>query len=343
MIMISKYVDGNYFYAVSLTMKQKNDNKRPSIILVIFSFSKMNSKQSIICLSSSSYLHFLFYVFVIFLTFTTISASYTDGNETDHQALLKIKSMIAQDPYGVLNSWNDSFHFCDWTGVTCGKRHRRVTYLELTSQGTCKFQGVLPRSIGNLSNQLYRLYLDGNQIHGNLPGSIVNLAGLELISLEDNRFTGNIHFTIGNLQRLQVIYLYNNQLSGPIPNSTGNLSLLSTLDLSLNMLEGVIPSSLGNCHKLLELYLSGNKLHGKIPTRLLQLSSLSKTMDLSQNNLYGSLPNEVGDLKMLSNLDISNNNLSGNIPSSLDGCSSLSRLSLKGNLFQGIIPPNCVP
>ncbi|KAJ0924024.1 putative non-specific serine/threonine protein kinase [Helianthus annuus] len=240
--------------------------------------------------------------------------------------------MIAQDPYGVLNSWNDSFHFCDWTGVTCGKRHRRVTYLELTSQGdemkfidslknctklewldlgTCKFQGVLPRSIGNLSNQLYRLYLDGNQIHGNLPGSIVNLVGLELISLEDNRFTGNIPFTIGNLQRLQVIYLYNNQLSGTIPNSMGNLSLLSTLDLSLNMLEGVIPSSLGNCHKLLELYLSGNKLHGKIPARLLQLSSLSKTMNLSQNNLYGSLPNEVGDLKMLSNLDISNNNLSG--------------------------------
>ncbi|KAJ0789987.1 putative protein kinase RLK-Pelle-LRR-XII-1 family [Helianthus annuus] len=608
MIMISKYVDGNYFYAVSLTMKQKNDNKRPSIILVIFSFSKMNSKQSIICLSSSSYLHFLFYVFVIFLTFTTISASYTDGNETDHQALLKIKSMIAQDPYGVLNSWNDSFHFCEWTGVTCGKRHRRVTYLELTSQGlegslsphvgnlsflrrlylfnnsfqgaiphelgrlsklrllylyqnkfnkaipsnisgcsnleildlstnelvgsipkeisflskltylslsdnkltggippvlgnltsmesfgvvrnplggsipdtlghwkvvkeiyfgvcnlygtiphsiynlslityfsfpdnqligslpptigatlprlaqielwnnqltgplppsfsncsrlrilemsknkfsgkltidfsklrdimvisistnnfgsnegdemkfidslkncttlewldlgTCKFQGVLPRSIGNLSNQLYRLYLDGNQIHGNLPGSIVNLVGLELISLEDNRFTGNIPFTIGNLQRLQVIYLYNNQLSGPIPNSMGNLSLLSTLDLSLNMLEGVIPSSLGNCQKLLELYLSGNKLHGEIPTQLLQLSSLSKTMNLSQNNLYGSLPNEVGDLKMLSNLDISNNNLSGNIPSSLDGCSSLSSLSLKGNLFQGIIPPS---
>ncbi|KAF5808858.1 putative protein kinase RLK-Pelle-LRR-XII-1 family [Helianthus annuus] len=204
--------------------------------------------------------------------------------------------------------------------------------------GNCGFQGVLPRSIGNLSNQLYELTFYGNQLHGNLPSSIGNLVGLNKLSLGGNQFTGNIPSTIGKLQNLQDLYLYENQLSGQIPDSIGNLSSLIKLSLSSNMLEGVIPSSLGNCHHILSLFLNENKLNGKIPVQLLQLSSLSITLDLSQNNLFGSLPTEIGNLNMLTTLNLSDNNFSGNIPSSLGGCSSLLRLSLKGNLFQGMIP-----
>uniref|UniRef100_A0A251UD86 non-specific serine/threonine protein kinase n=2 Tax=Helianthus annuus TaxID=4232 RepID=A0A251UD86_HELAN len=206
----------------------------------------------------------------------------------------------------------------------------------------CKFQGVLPCSIGNLSSQLPYLYIEGNHLEGNIPRSISNLVGLKRLSLRFNQFTGNIPSTIGNLQNLESIYLNNNQLSGHIPDAMGNLTSLILLDFSSNMLEGVIPSSLGNCHNLLELYLNDNKLNGEIPTQLLQLSTLSIQLDLSQNNLFGSLPIDVGDLKMLSALDLSDNNLSGNIPSSLSGCASLSRLSLKGNKFQGMIPTSLV-
>ncbi|KAJ0550827.1 putative protein kinase RLK-Pelle-LRR-XII-1 family [Helianthus annuus] len=568
----------------------------------------MNTKQPIVFLSPSSPVPFLFYVLVIFLTPTTISFCYGGRNETDHHALLKIKSMITQDPYGALTSWNNSFHFCDWTGVTCGKRHKRVTRLALDSQGLegslsphvgnlsflrelslynnsfqgaipnelghlsririlylqynefdgaippnisgcldlevlylshnklvgsipkemsflskltivklgsnnltggispflgnitsievfsvprnplggnipdaighwkslkeiylgacnlsgiipysiynlsllanislpdnqltgslppgigvmlphlailqlwdnqltgplppsisncsrlqmisitrnkfsgkltidfaklrdisvinlggnnfgskeademkfidslknctsleilslnyCNFQGVLPVSIGNLSDQLFCISLGYNQLQGNLPRSIGNLVGLSILHLEGNHFTGNIPLTIGNLQKLQVIRLDGNQLSGPIPDTMGNLSMLNNLYLSFNRLEGHIPSSIGKCHRLLEVYLNNNKLNGNIPTQLLQVSSLSVKLDLSQNNLFGSLPTEVGDLKMLSDLDLSDNNISGSIPSSLGDCASLSRLSLKGNLFQGMIPPS---
>ncbi|KAL8218465.1 hypothetical protein R6Q57_021838 [Mikania cordata] len=198
----------------------------------------------------------------------------------------------------------------------------------------CMFQGVLPRSVGNLSDQLYYLSLVENNLHGVLPTSIGNLVGLNLLSLGGNQFTGNIPSSIA-----YIIYLYENQLSGPIPDAMGSLSLLLTLSLFSNMLEGYIPSSLGNCKRLLELYLDNNNLNGEIPKQLLQLSSLSKMLDLSQNSLFGSLPTEVGDLKLLINLDISDNNFSGEIPSSLGGCTSLSTLSLKGNLFQGTLPP----
>ncbi|KAD5961737.1 hypothetical protein E3N88_13210 [Mikania micrantha] len=211
------------------------------------------------------------------------------------------------------------------------------TKLKLLDLHACNFQ-VLPVSLGNLSNQLKFLYLNGNQFHGNLPESIGSLSGLELLSLSSNQFTGNIPSTIGSLQILKVLYLYNNQLSGHIPDVIGNLSLLISLHLFSNKLEGVIPSSLGNCHNLLALYLYDNKLNGKIPTKLLQLSNLAVDLNLSQNNLFGSLPTEVGDLKMLTTMDLSENNLSGSLPSSLGGCASLLVLSLRSNSFQGMIP-----
>ncbi|KAL8210484.1 hypothetical protein R6Q57_004921 [Mikania cordata] len=215
------------------------------------------------------------------------------------------------------------------------KNCTKLLKLEL---GNCNFQGVIPASIGNLSSQLNYLRLQGNQLHGNLPTSIGNLVGLEMLSLGGNQFAGNIPSTIGNLQKLKVVYLGENQFSGQIPDAMGNLSILISLYLSSNMLEGVIPSSLGNCRNLLALYLNDNKLSGKIPTPLLQVSSLSIILNLSQNNLFGSLPAEVGSLDMLTILDISDNNLSGAIPISLGDCGSLLGLSLKGNLFQGVIP-----
>ncbi|KAJ0551204.1 putative protein kinase RLK-Pelle-LRR-XII-1 family [Helianthus annuus] len=217
---------------------------------------------------------------------------------------------------------------------------KNCTKLYLLHLGYCKLQGVLPRSIGNLSDQLRHLSLYGNNLHGNLPTSIGNLVGLVGLYLGGNQFTGSIPSTIGKLQKLQFFVLSENQLSGQLPDALGNLSSLNNILMFSNMFEGEIPSSLGNCRHLLELLLNDNKLTGKIPPRILQLSSLSITLNLSQNNLFGSLPTEVGDLKMLTALDLSYNNLSGNIPSSLGSCGSLSSLSLKGNLFQGMIPPS---
>ncbi|CAI9273667.1 unnamed protein product [Lactuca saligna] len=217
------------------------------------------------------------------------------------------------------------------------KNCSRIKVLHLIN---CNFQGVLPTTIGNLSDQLSILSLDGNDIYiyGNLPSSIGNLVGLIGFSLTENQFTGKIPSTIGNLQKLQEAYLYNNQFSGPIPDAIGNLSLLTGLWLNSNKLEGHIPSILGNCHHLLELHLDDNKLSGKIPTPLLQLTSLTIILNLSQNNMSGSLPVEVGELKLLTSLDLSDNNLSGNIPSSIGGCTSLLLLFLKGNTFQGMVP-----
>jgi len=39
------------------------------------------------------------------------------NNATDLQALLSFKSMLSD---GSMTSWNNSIHFCEWPGITCG-------------------------------------------------------------------------------------------------------------------------------------------------------------------------------------------------------------------------------
>ncbi|GJV90480.1 leucine-rich repeat protein [Tanacetum coccineum] len=215
---------------------------------------------------------------------------------------------------------------------------KNCTKLEKLELYNCNLIGLLPISIGNLSDKLRFLTLGDNHLFGSLPSSIGSLVGLTSLHLGPNRFKGNIPTTIGKLPKLQVLGLYSNQFSGLIPDAIGNLSLLTVLYLDSNKLEGHIPSSLGNCKELIGLNLSRNRLSGEIPKQLLRLPSLTNYLDLSQNSLSSSIPLEIKDLKVLSYLDLSYNNLSGTITSSLGECISLTKLILSGNIFQGIIP-----
>ncbi|XP_004307794.1 PREDICTED: LRR receptor-like serine/threonine-protein kinase EFR-like [Fragaria vesca subsp. vesca] len=103
-------------------------------------------------------------------------ASTSLGNETDRLALLAIKAQIHQDPNRpVMNSWNESTHFCMWYGVTCGRRHlQRVTKLDLRS---LKLSGSVSPHIGNLSF-LRALYLFDNSLTNKFPPEIGHLRRL---------------------------------------------------------------------------------------------------------------------------------------------------------------------
>ncbi|GJR86104.1 kinase-like domain-containing protein [Tanacetum coccineum] len=215
---------------------------------------------------------------------------------------------------------------------------RNCTRLVILSLSCCNLVGMLPISIGNLSDQLNSLYLGDNQLFGSLPSSIGSLVGLSFLQLASNQFKGRIPTTIGKLQKLQILDLSSNQFLGPIPNAIGNLSLLTKLYLDSNKLEGLIPSSLGKCKELTVLSLPDNRLSGNIPIQILQLPSLTIGLDFSQNSLSGSIPSEINNLKLLDMLSLSYNNLSGDITSSLGECIRLTWLNLSGNRFEGIIP-----
>jgi hypothetical protein len=61
------------------------------------------------------------------------------------------------------------------------------------------------------------------------------------IDFSNNKFVGEIPKSIGNLKGVQLLNLSNNYLTGHIPSSLGNLTELETLDLSQNKLSGEIP------------------------------------------------------------------------------------------------------
>ncbi|XP_056698560.1 probable LRR receptor-like serine/threonine-protein kinase At3g47570 [Spinacia oleracea] len=284
--------------------------------------------------------------------------SVAGNNETDRLALLEIKAKITLDPLGVMSSWNDTLHFCEWYGVTCGRRHQRVTILDLQSS---KLTGIISPHLGNLSfltklhlqnnsfggtiplqiNRLHRLqtlWLFNNSITGEIPSNISSCYSLIQIGLENNRLMGEIPPTLGSLAYLQHLSIGGNNLIGNIPSSLGNLSSLSTLSLSENRLAGRIPDNLGKLSNMIELYLSVNKLSGVTPPSIFNLSLLTH-LDLGQNDLKGNLPSDLGNtLPKLQRFSIASNRFTGHIPASISNSSNLVILRLPENNLRGQVP-----
>ncbi|GLT55859.1 hypothetical protein SLA2020_289450 [Shorea laevis] len=213
--------------------------------------------------------------------------------------------------------------------------------LYLLDLGCNLFRAELPASLANFSSKLEYLYIDHNQISGNIPKEIGNLIGLRALELDVNHIGGEVPPSIGKLEKLVQLILNQNRISGQIPSSLGNLSQLNSLDMHENNLMGRIPPSLGNCSYLQLLWLDNNHLVGKVPMEVVSLSSIT-FFSMAQNSLTGALPQEVGNMSKLLRLNVSHNKLSGEIPSALGSCLMLEELQMQDNLFKGSIPSSFI-
>ncbi|XP_006647517.1 receptor kinase-like protein Xa21 [Oryza brachyantha] len=233
-------------------------------------------------------------------------------------------------------------------------------FLQWVTLGGNQLQGVIPDSVGNLSNTLQNLYLGGNNLSGTIPTSIGNLSGLIGLGLDINNFTGTIEWVrklenlqvlnlntnnfigfipafIGNFTQLGKLYLHNNKFEGPIPPSFGKLSQLTELNLSYNNLQGEISVGTNIPTQLVQLSLSSNKLNGQISDSFSQCPNLV-TIELDHNFFMGNIPISLGNIKGLTLLNLSHNNLSGTIPKSLSDLQLLRRLDLSYNHLYGQVP-----
>ncbi|KAG8646142.1 probable LRR receptor-like serine/threonine-protein kinase At3g47570 [Manihot esculenta] len=289
------------------------------------------------------------------ITLSTAAATSFDGNKTDHLALLAFKAKITYDPQSAFRSWNDSIHFCNWEGVTCGRKHRRVTILDFQSIGLV---GSLSPSIGNMSflrelrlqnnslhgeispelGRLFRLqflHLGNNSFTGQIPTNLSRCSNLQILRVSYNKLEGNIPMELGSLSKLRIFSMQNNYLSGNIPPSIGNLTSLEALSARENFLSGTIPESLGQLKNLLMLAVATNKLSGIIPPAIYNISSIN-IISVSENQLHGCLPSNLGFmLPHLQHFQIWGNQFSGSIPVSLSNASELEYIDLQRNNFTG--------
>ncbi|XP_048447669.1 probable LRR receptor-like serine/threonine-protein kinase At3g47570 [Pyrus x bretschneideri] len=227
------------------------------------------------------------------------------GNETDRLALLEIKARITNDPVEALTSWNETNHFCNWRGVTCGRHHKRVTVFNLEC---FKLSGSLSPHVGNLSF-------------------------LRVLSLTNNNFRHKIPPEIGRFPRMQDIVCENNSLTGEIPSNLSRCSQLSIIAFGGNFLVGKLPEELGTFVKVKNNF-KYNKVSGRIPHGIGNLANL-ESICFAKNQFSESIPPDVGKLRR--------KHLTGLLPKSLlkatDGFSSVNLIGMGsfGSVYEGVL------
>ncbi|CAN1298834.1 Probable LRR receptor-like serine/threonine-protein kinase At3g47570 [Linum perenne] len=284
-------------------------------------------------------------------------ANASGNNVTDRLALLEFKNEITNDPSGVLTSWNDSLHFCNWAGIICNTQ-QRVTSLSLSKcnlAGTLSphianltflrtinliknsFRGHIPPQIGNL-RRLQTLNLTTNFLTGQIPPNLTRCLELRTILVEKNSIEGSIPEDIGSLSQLQRFRMGTNNLTGRIPASLGNLSQLVEFAVAYNNLAGEIPETVGQLSRISKFVVGVNNLNGTIPRSLYNLSSLT-VVTLIYNQFHGSIPEDIGfTLPNLQAYEISRNWMSGPIPQSFCNASQLNDIGMNTNSLTGSIP-----
>ncbi|CDP05616.1 unnamed protein product [Coffea canephora] len=296
---------------------------------------------------------YYFFLFIFSFARLDVTASGNSSVTADQSALLAIRErMMTSGSHQILaKNWSVTSSVCDWIGVTCGSRHRRVTSLDISNMNLA---GTIPPLLGNLSF-LVLLNISGNNFHGELPRELVQLFRLRYLDFANNNLGGELPSWFGLLHKLQFLSLENNRFTGPIPPSIANMSSLENLWLSNNSIEGTIPIEFQNLHNLKNLDRRNPfkniiivvtciiQTHdsctfaGAVPDEVWNLTLLS-SLDFGDNKLTGGIPEKIGNLQRLELLNLGNNTLSGSMPAGIFNISSLQYIGLHRNKFSGTIP-----
>ncbi|CAA2933276.1 probable LRR receptor-like serine threonine-kinase At3g47570 [Olea europaea subsp. europaea] len=210
------------------------------------------------------------------------------------------------------------------------------TSIENFETDHCGIKGIIPNEIGNLSN-LIELDFGGNELTGRIPDTLGQLRKLQRLILSVNKLRGPVSAILCDLVHLYYLDLGNNQLSQQLPKCLGNLTSLREIYLAYNSMTSTLPSTLWNNKEILILSLAHNLFNGSLEPKIGKIKSIT-VLHLSGNRFSGDIPSTIGQLQNLENLTLSNNRLHGPMPESFGNLISLTKLDLSKNKLNGVIP-----
>ncbi len=105
--------------------------------------------------------------------------------ETDREVLVALYNATGGPTWNYGSNWLSDVPISEWEGVTTDD-NGRVTQLDLYGN---ELTGEIPAELGNLAN-LEQLDLFGNQLSGEIPPELGNLADLAFLFLNENQLSG---------------------------------------------------------------------------------------------------------------------------------------------------------
>ncbi|KAK9217241.1 hypothetical protein WN943_005866 [Citrus x changshan-huyou] len=227
--------------------------------------------------------------------------------------------------------------------------------------------GVLPQCLGNFSDELSVLDLQGNNFFGTIPDTFIKESRLGVIDLSHNLFQGRIPRSLVNCSKLEFLDLGNNQISDTFPSWLGTIPNLNVLILRSNKFYGIIKEPRTDCRfsKLHIIDLSNNRFTGKLPSKSFLCLDAMKIVNTSQIRYlqdvispygqvstdlistydYSLIMNSKGRMMtynkipdILTGIILSSNRFDGVIPTSIANLKGLQVLNLDNNNLQGHIP-----
>ncbi|POR30740.1 hypothetical protein BWK58_00105 [Flavobacterium columnare] len=212
-----------------------------------------------------------------------------------------------------------------------------LKFLNILSICSNNITGIIPSTIGNLTNLTYLDFYDSPQLRGSIPDSIGNLTNLTFFRFANTQITGNLPESMGNLLSLNRLHFQETSITGNLPESLGNLKKLTDLRFDSKGITGTIPESWGNMTSLASLWIDRSSLEGNIPSSFSRLLNL-KRLAIHYAEFNTEIPNIFNNLTKLEELYITNAKIPGNIPESLGACANLKALSFNENKLSGTVP-----
>ncbi|KAK2359384.1 receptor protein [Trifolium repens] len=262
--------------------------------------------------------------------------SYNSLTGTISPSICNLKSLVALD----LSSNNFSGNVPSCLG-------NFSQYLEILKLNGNKLSGLIPQTL-KIGNALHDINLSNNSLQGQLPRALINCRRLEYFDVSHNNINDSFPFWLGGLPELKVLALSNNDFHGDIKcssNMTCTFPKLHIIDLSHNKFSGSFPSEMIQSWKAMK---TSN-------TSQLQYDQNSQVVKINNHGVfvkkefcYSFMMSNKGMLRVYEKLqqfysnfiaiDISSNKISGEIPKVIGDLNGLIFLNLSNNNLIGTIP-----